>query len=168
MCSKKLILLIFPHTLAKEIVMKKTIIFLTIAALLIVVSPAIAARSLPTSPKINILYGVDIDFPANSAFHIAHGWSIDLATESRAVLARADFELQIDGVYVAEDFVTRDASVPGSVAKYFVFDYPGGMTGTHEFTGHWYLQCKHSGEVCVDKNAMVEIYTNTITVTFTP
>ena len=50
----------------------------------------------------------------------------------RNMVARHRFELSVDGIarHGATDFASDE--------KWYVFNFPTGMTGTHEFTGCWY------------------------------
>ena len=158
--------------------MKKFVMFLMVIAALIITMPVIAAKLEPVGDQINVLFGPEIqEYPQNTPFFIRHGWrSIIEPGEPPDVakLSKSSFELEIDGVLVEEDYVDM-VRVPGEepgtsvLYQYFYFIFPDGMTGTHTFTGHWYIECKWMetpDQVCKDTNAIIEAETRSIEVTF--
>ena len=75
---------------------------------------------------------------------------------------RKDFYLYVDGVQVKPSFVTKikeymPETLPNYGAIQVTYNFPEGMTGTHEFFGDWYC-----------KGDEVSINEFTITMTFTP
>lgn len=56
--------------------------------------------------------------------------------------------------------------------RLWVFNFPEGMTGTHTFTGHWYISCRWAVDngwftgTCTTPHALVEILSQSITVVF--
>jgi hypothetical protein len=111
--------------------------------------------------RLNIFYSGSQDFPAETPFHIAHGWTTD-ATEEHLELF--DFQLQVDSAYRKEDFVEMR---PGEHITY-VFNFPEGMTGIHVFTGHWFAPCRAVDEDCTNPDQVIETGTSNVEVTFTP
>lgn len=77
----------------------------------------------------------DATLVADSPFHVAHGF----ASEPWADLVDPQhrFELTIDGVQ-AHGAVDLDRLPDGLADKWYVFNFPTGMNGTHSFTGCWY------------------------------
>ena len=155
--------------------MKKTFLsILLVVAILTVASPALAAGKVRIGDPINVLTGNPTTFPAGTAFHIAHGWS--LLDSNWDGLGVWDFKLEVDGVLQKEDFVERsmESGNPDLHNRFWVFNFPNGMTGTHTFTGHWLGPCQvlvNSGTIpgpCSSPNAKVEAFVRTLTVTFGP
>ncbi len=84
----------------------------------------------------------------NADFFVQHGWAFEdwsdptltTAVERRGILSEATrFDLLIDGNLVEsmKDFgydASRDVFLKG-----FLTNFAGGMTGSHLFTGHWYM-----------------------------
>jgi predicted GH43/DUF377 family glycosyl hydrolase len=96
-------------------------------------------------------------FPASTPFHIAHGWWLDFPAENEELFT---FELEVDGVYATLDFIetTIDESTdPPTIYKYFVFNFPEGMTGTHIFEGHWLSPCYATQDDCSDPLEILEM-----------
>jgi hypothetical protein len=160
--------------------MKKLLVAaLAVASVLLLGGPASATQGVPVGDRINVLRGTPTTFPANTPFHIGHGWSGPgggcCVTPAVGIWS---FALDVDGAPRAEDFVTRDAVLFGAEpAVHFlgwVFNFPDGMTGTHTFTGHWLQPCEAAVEFsgftgpCRDPAQSIEVITRSLTVTFTP
>ena len=163
--------------------MKKVVIAaLAALSILLLGSSAAATTKEEIGPRINVLLGTPTTFPANTPFHIRHGWS---PTEDFTPPAIGDysFALDVDGVPRAEDFVIREAIPPPATGfdfdtpiqvRTWVFNFPTGMTGIHTFTGHWFQPCAAAVEFhaypgpCTSPSASVEEETHSLTVTFTP
>ena len=77
-------------------------------------------------------------FPADTPFHIVHGWRMDPAEEEPELFK---FQLEVDGVYREEDFI-ETKPVENGVDRLFVFNFPEGKTGIHVFTGQWQTSCE--------------------------
>lgn len=77
----------------------------------------------------------DITLTADAPFHVAHGFAAEPWSDLVNPIHR--FELAVDSVQVhgAVD-LDRLAGYVGD--KWYVFNFPEGMTGTHTFTGCWY------------------------------
>ena len=103
-------------------------------------------------------------FPADTPFHIVHGWRMDPAEEEPELFK---FQLEVDGVYREEDFI-ETKPVETGVARRFVFNFPEGMKGINVFTGHWLAPCRIIYERCTDPNQIVESRTSLVEVTFGP
>lgn len=155
--------------------MKKQSLLVTVlvlVALLATVTPVAADARAPVGDKINLFLG-DTVFPAGAPFYIQHGWVQPSTDDAIGVF---DFKLDIDGVFVQEDFkkfsvVSGD---PDLLVRLWLYNFPEGMTGTHTFTGHWIAPCQYAVDQlgypgpCATPNAKVETNSRTVTVTFVP
>jgi hypothetical protein len=74
----------------------------------------------------------DLTLTAGEAFHVAHGFTGEPWADLVNPLHR--FELTIDGTQV-HGAIDLDYT---TLEKWYVFNFPQGMTGTHTFTGCWY------------------------------
>jgi hypothetical protein len=122
--------------------MKKQLFFVTMilmAAILVMTAPAAAALKTPVGERIYV-NADDQSFPPGEPFHIMHGW-IFFPAPGEGMRGLYRFDLEVDGVYEEADFVVY-AVQDGVLGIHWVFNYPGGMTGTHTFTGHWIAPCK--------------------------
>jgi hypothetical protein len=136
-------------------------------------TPAPAADQEPVGPRINVLLGTPASYPAGEPFHIEHGWGIT-PDDPPAVAGVYSFSLDVDGVPRPADLVIRTTtSTPTSgfdvpiLNRGWVFNFPDGMTGTHTFTGHWFVPCRYSGSTtCATPNDPTEQFSRTLTVTF--
>lgn len=121
----------------------------------------IVSRLQRVGERLNIYDSGSQTFPAGSSFHIAHGWTFD-SLEERPELF--DFQLQVDGVYQEQDIIEMK---PGE-SRLYVFNFPAGMTGTHDFNGHWLLPCWAIYDECSDPDEIIEARTSNVMVTFVP
>lgn len=148
--------------------MKKKILILGLIAVLLMAVPASAKSKEPVGVQINLLTGSPTSVPAGDAFHLSHGWSVLIPDEGP--VGAYNFRLEVDGVPVEADFALRESSRgrPTTVTVRWVFNFPAGMTGTHTFTGHWDGPCQvyFDPATCPAPNATVEVFTNSLTVTF--
>lgn len=84
-----------------------------------------------------------INWPANSAFFVRHGWiNSPLHPETNQTEAAferptTDFELYVD--HVQQQALPDFSSGNGFHIKLFVINFPNGLTGTHLFQGWWFL-----------------------------
>jgi hypothetical protein len=152
--------------------MKKPTAFLLVIALLMCMTSVAATGKVRVGNPLSIYYSDTIDYPANTAFHIAHGWINPINLMGAA--GKYNFSMEIDTVPVKPDFFERTVK-RGDVAMmslWWVFNFPEGMTGMHTFTGHWTGPCQglvNMGvwfESCPKANAIVESHTSTVEVTF--
>jgi hypothetical protein len=129
------------------------------------VVPVGAASKQPTGNRIN-LFGGDQSYPASTAFHIRDGWLFPDPTTVDAV-GKYTFTLDVDGTPRAPDFKTSETLNDGSLFKLWWFNFPTGMTGTHNFVGHFLGPCGGSYP-CNGQppNTVVEQHRLTVTVTF--
>src|SRR5262245_57223428 len=73
-----------------------------------------------------------VSLTADEAFSVAHGFSAEPKADLVNPLHR--FELRVDGVQ-RHGAIDLDL---GLAEKWYVFNFPQGMSGTHVFTGCWY------------------------------
>jgi F5/8 type C domain len=156
-------------------------IALAAAGLLVLVvaaAPAAAAPAEPVGDQISVLLPTPTTFAAGAPFHIQHGWGSG-GSEPATQAGIYGFGLDVDGAPRAADTVVRTAAAPPTtvydgplLTRQWLFDFPGGMTGTHTFTGHWIAPCGTAvAELgypgpCATPNAPVEAITRSLTVTF--
>jgi tetratricopeptide (TPR) repeat protein len=116
------------------------------------------------------------DFPADTPFHILHGWRFEPGNEPKNKLINLyNFELYLDDVRVEEDFV-RQWTETGDLNYLniaWVYNFPDGMLpGDHVFTGHWYGPCQQLVDTeqyegsCAYPEEVVEAGTREIEISF--
>jgi hypothetical protein len=132
----------------------------------------------PVGAKINVFLGTPTTFVAGQPFHILHGWGVG-ATDGPEQAGLWKFQLEMDGVEREADFVIRSADpAPKTdfertvLNRFWVFEFPEGMSGRHTFTGHWLGPCRPAVEAgihpgpCGKPNELVEIAVRSLTVDF--
>jgi len=157
---------------------KKLVLFLTLMAIFLMVMPVSASGRVPIGDQIYVgPDGATLYFTAGEPFHIKHGWFGVLGgPDGVQHLPFSGFDLEMDGVYLERDYILREviidaphneSSAPnGYLVKQSVFEFPEGLTGTHEFIGHWWIACQYWQEDCDDPKEILEVQTSTITVIF--
>lgn len=149
--------------------MKKTFVLLTLVAILLMASPVSAIG--PTYVGDRIFANADgQSYPADTPFYISHGWGGNLGVDPLGFEAKASFTLEVDGELISEDFVDRFVDHDSSyLLKLYVFNFYEGLSaGEHTFTGHYYVACKYTGSECEKSNKLIEVFTVSATVDFTP
>jgi hypothetical protein len=155
--------------------MKTRFSILVLVAILVLAVPAAAKGHEPVGLPIDLLAGSPTVFPAGQPFHISHGWALD--PKLVHPIGLFDFELEVIGVPRDEDFVLRsfDRSDPDPLRLLWVHNFPDGkLAGTYTFTGRWFAPCEAAVDLgylpgaCLKRNAKIEAFTNSLTVTFTP
>ena len=86
------------------------------------------------------------------------------------------FSLSVDGVETREDYVdkffTEDATFGTLQNRFWVFNFPDGMTGTHNFSARWSGPCQpavDSGLIagrCEHPNDIVTLLARVVSVSF--
>ena len=134
-----------------------------------------AAPSLARSPtsipavgdRLDLSLG-DQSFPASTPFNIAHGIGFGSTDNT---IGLDTLVLDLDGTPLTADFV-RWFSIhgDGTVVEYWYWNFPDGLTGTHEFTRHYFGPCDNISVPCDGNriNTPVEFLTLSAVVTFTP
>ncbi len=156
--------------------MKKHSLLVTIllvVALLITVTPVAADAREPVGDRINLFFGGSIEFTTGAPFYIQHGW---VQSSEDDAIGAFDFKLDVDGVFVKEDFKKFSAvsGDPDALTRLWLYNLPEGMTGVNTFTGHWIVPCQYAVDQlgypgpCATPNAKVETNSRTVIVTFVP
>ena len=131
-------------------------------------APVSAVQPGPTGNRINLFAG-DQDYPANTAFHVRHGFGLD---QTATAVGKYEFKLKIDGVYQTADFFRVTPIDGGTISKLWYYDDPAGMTGTHDFVGEFYGPCGAGSGLDCDPgqqpNTVVLLLELDAQVTFTP
>jgi hypothetical protein len=110
----------------------------------------------------------DQSFPASTPFHIEHGFAFTIRDNT---IGLSDFVLDLDGIPLSADFVRRSPVGDGvTVSELWYYNFPSGLTGTHEFTRHYFEACNDDTVPCDGNriNTPVEDFTASAVVTFTP
>ncbi len=149
------------------------ITFLTIAVLfsLAIPSPAYAGQE-PVGERI-AFSSPPVQYPAGAPFNIRHGW---VQTSDDGAIGIFDFQLEVDGSLRSEDvkLFSEESVNPDTLTRVRVYNFTDGMSGTHNFTGHWYAPCQYAVEqlgflgICATPNEKVETNNRTMTITFVP
>jgi len=151
--------------------MRRVPIALALAMTLILgigLAPTMAAnKHEPAGDRISLLDG-DQSFPANTAFHINHGFCVE-SSDTPKTIGRLRFDLDVDGVPQGANFFDIERADGCTVVKFWYFNFPAGMTGTHVFTGHWYAPCDNDAVPCggAKLHTVVDDGSLSITVDFT-
>jgi hypothetical protein len=159
--------------------MKKAVVILLVLILFVGITPAAAAQKVRIGEEINVLAQTPTEFPAGEPFHIDHGWLWRLGVDPTIGIGLFNFELEVDGNPIDEDFVEHavvkgDPIFGDTLTFSWVYNFPEGMTGTHTFTGHWLCPCEVAVEYgyiegpCTQPAEVIEVITKTLTVTFIP
>ena len=150
--------------------MKKTVVIFLLLAILVLTATVASAKQIRTGDRVPCWYD-EYEYPAGVPFHIAHGWGWGSPTDTGGLgrsggVGLAYFYVEVDGIPVSLSFVDTIAGPDQNLmAKFYVFNFPEGMTGTHTFTCHW---IDTTGDSCKNKNELVETHQQTMIVTFTP
>lgn len=86
----------------------------------------------------------DLTYPANQAFHIAHGWGSPV-NESKLGMARGTMRLIMDGSELEEDFIgyyREEILGEEWLVKRYVFNFPEGLEGLHHFQVYYANTCE--------------------------
>lgn len=153
--------------------MRKLVLALLIVAMaLLMAAPAGAEAPAPVGERIDIyLSEPSQTFPPNEPFHVRHGWRPD-PTDGYPI-GLFSFELEIDDQPVEADFILTYRDDGNRLVRQWVHNFPGGMTGVHDFTGHWFAPCPAAVDAglyegpCLNPGEIVEAWTASAEVTFT-
>jgi hypothetical protein len=130
-------------------------------------APSMAAPKEPVGDRVDLRDG-NQSFPASTPFHIDHGFAF--ASTDHAVGLNT-FVLDMDGSVLTADFVRWSYIGDGlTVSELWYYNFPSGLTGTHEFTRHYFNPCNNDTVPCdgLRINTPVETLTLSAVVTFTP
>lgn len=163
--------------------MKKLLpLILALIFVITIITPVAADKPLPTGEQISLFSDVEfITYPANTPFHIKHGFLAGPRGDEECQKPPtyqwgvSDFQLEMDGKYLSHELVeqlTVPCKGPVIHGRWWVYNFPNGLTGIHQFTGHWILGCKaaiESGYIpgpCDGMGEEVEILNKTLTIEF--
>jgi hypothetical protein len=124
------------------------------------------------TPDFSSCLGGAIDYPQNTVFFVTEGWGISqwtqLAGKGQAGLASAatTFTFLIDGTPQMQSVMWQYnyLGIPDFMVKLFSSEYNNGLTGSHIFTGQFYLDASLFGGHVGDSVLVTECNT---TVNFT-
>jgi hypothetical protein len=129
--------------------MKKTTLLVMVLVMLLLATPAFAGPKEPVGGQIELYCDEGErycqgtrEFPAQTPFHISHGWLL-LPTWGDQP-GQFTFELELDGTIVSPTYVDRWTELTewGPVLYGdWVYNYPDGMSGGHTFVGSWIGPC---------------------------
>lgn len=147
-----------PTTSTRESRIRRVLLVLAgcSAAVLVAALPA-AANSKPATGTRISLNAPPATFPANSPFHIEHGFTCDLGDGScigDQISAEGDFDLYLDGA-LQPSSVDVNRIDGGVIGKFQLTNYGSGLpAGTYTFVG-------------VNTMGGIVVLTRTATITFT-
>jgi len=150
--------------------MRRIPVALALAMALILGSTATAAigagKNQPAGGRLDIRLG-DQNYAASTAFHIYHGFGFEVDVANNAI-GRYGFTLDMDGAPRAADFFLISKEPGFQLVKLWYFNFPGGLTDSHTFVGHWWQPCDNAALPCngAKMHTPVEIRTESATVTF--
>ncbi len=131
-------------------------------------APSLAAPgNVPIGDRVDLRDG-DQDFPASTPFHIDHGFVFAIGDRT---VGLSRLVIDMDGTPLTADFVRRSPVGDGfTVSELWYYNFPSGLTGTHEFTRHYFQACDNDTVPCDGAriNTPVEDLTASATVTFIP
>lgn len=149
--------------------MKARLLVVILLVLALSSAPASAGAPQRAGERIGLGTSDPLLFPADAAFHVAHGHLVhpDERVSNPVPLGRFEFRLAIDGSPQRRDFVEQivdpNQAAPPTFLLFWVFNYPQGMTGAHLFRGSWLAPCEYAMAnglypgPCANPAAQVEI-----------
>ena len=144
---------------------------LTLVLIAVVAMPAAAKSKEPVGDRINVVNGTPTTFAAGAPFHVIHAWQVATNTDG---FGKFDFTLEVDGTLRKHDFVIREVTSgnPDLLARFWVFNFPSGLSGTHTFVGRFLGPCQplvdfgYIAGPCSSPTTVTEALNRTLTVTF--
>jgi len=105
------------------------------------------------TPDFSACLGGTINYPQNTVFFVTEGWGVtqwtDLAGKGQAGLASAatTFKFLIDGTQQKQSVVWQYnyLGIPDFMVKLFSTENDNGLTGSHVFTGQFYVDASSFG-----------------------
>ena len=144
--------------------MKKIALLTILVAILLITIPVAAGPKEPVGDPV----GWEVTtYPVGLPFHIVHGWLFG-APPLETNVGAYSFELEFDGEIIKPSFkiIGYDPSTE-TYRKLYFYNFPDGMTGEHEFVGHYYATCSEEYDDCKNPARGVEVYTHSQIITFT-
>ena len=150
--------------------MKRLTTLLLVVSFFLISSTVAARGNDPVGNRIDLVAGTPTSFPADTPFHVIHGWLVDVTITNPG---HAFFEVDVDGVLIEGAFLRVNAGRGTVQSRLWLFNFPLGLpAGTYLITGHWYLSCNDAVDSglfagpCVTPNEPVEVLTIPLNVTF--
>ena len=116
--------------------MKKIRILQIVISILIITSVAAGSPRVRVGDQLFLPQGEGkFYYYENFPFHLAHGWRSEIG-EPKNLTTRGGVRLEIDDFETPHDFIEYSMIVEEDteyLVKYFVFNFPAGMTGVHSF-----------------------------------
>lgn len=129
----------------------KLLVFLAVAAVAAIAATSASALRIPTvGPRISLFFP-PATFPADTPFHVNHGWGCsDPITD--CLNSGTRFELLVDGVDVPAAHDLEVDPRTSTAGESDVSNFRQGLpAGTHTFEGIWYLD----GAVALDRVVVI-------------
>jgi hypothetical protein len=130
-------------------------------------APSVAApRDQVVGERLDLRAG-DQSFPASTPFHIDHGFVFAIGDKT---IGLSSLVLDMDGTDLTADFIQWSPVGDGfSVNELWYYNFPAGLTGTHEFTRHYFTACNNDDIPCDGNriNTPMETFASSAVVTFT-
>ena len=109
-----------------------------VGAVLVLAIPATAHNTQPTGPRIG-LFVPPATFPANTPFHVEHGFSCALGDGGclgSQISSHSNFKLYVDSVL--QPATVERTRFDGGLSKLYLTNFAAGLpAGTHTFVGVW-------------------------------
>jgi hypothetical protein len=135
--------------------MKKKIILagMVVLCLALLFSTGVVLAKAPpktVGERIFLYTGGDWEFPAGQPFHIMHGFSgwYEIGEPGGPEFGLDYMIVEVDGVEQQKDYLDITwTPYPEfglrNVLKLYIFNFPEGMTGQHEFVRRYFLTCEY-------------------------
>jgi hypothetical protein len=146
--------------------MKKKMIYTLVITILILTLVAASSPRVRVGDQLYIPPGTGtLYYYEYFPFHLAHGWRSEIGNPVNST-ARGGTRLEIDGLATSHDFIEFsrvEEEGTNYLAKYFVFNFPAGMTGVHTFDMYYSNTCSawlDNGDVteCDKPNEILEFH----------
>lgn len=151
---------LFKQIYGEKIVIKKRILLVLLLSLFVLAIPAAAKTDKTVGEQIHLFIDTPETFPADTPFHIMHGFPCYPSEDGPIGLWR--FQLDVDGVPQTVDFrqftkLHDDPDYGDALLKGWGYNFPEGLPeGAHHFLGRWIGPCYLLLEDCPKRNALVE------------
>jgi len=131
-------------TIRRRSLTRLTLLLSLVGAMLVVAAPASADNITPIGPP--IYFNGPTTFPANTPFHVEHGFVCNPGAAFQAdcqYFGTGTFSLYLDGVLQPSTkivtFVPDQYGVFGVLDEEWLTNFPNGLAGVHTLVGVWTL-----------------------------
>ena len=152
----------------------REVIFRSVGVILVLAVAALpaTAEEMPEGPRIDLVFGATTQFPADSPFHVIHGWGLD--PSQTVAVGQADFRLEVDGIDQGRGSLQNSViGDGGGLVRLWLYNFHNGLPqGPHTLVGRWFLPCELAVESgvypgpCLTPNSPVQAFTYSRTVNF--